>query len=509
MDTGDRLESNRAPLATLPRHLELTPEAERLLSHLEWERPHERFRGAPGLPTQDLQVLAQLRRHVDQFAATLAPEERASLEQLLARASADDALPALAATPAEEILDAQELALFRQLQAEPVPAESALHSSVHLIVKVTRWCNLRCTYCNYWREDPTPMSFPVLARMTHAVLRDPGVREAKFLWHGGESTMLSFDFYRKWLWLQEQFRRPDQLVRNRVQTNATILTDKWLQFIKDYRLIVGVSLDGPPEINDKRRVNHAGEGTSHKVRAGIERLYAAGIEPRVNMVVDQDVIDCGAERILEYFLEAGITRVGLLNVVPENTAPGEPLKNTYVPFPRFVAFMRDFFALWWPNHVDRIVPREIADLVRQSVGRSPLICNFAGRCFGVVYTVEPNGDVWCACDRYVGSDRSLLYGNLLSRPLGRVEASGWYRDVVDSNEKLVDRRRECRWFSVCHGGCPHDYKMATQWQQGFDGRCCGLGPLLDDIDAALRAVGVDPAAARPPAGAADASIVMA
>src|SRR5687768_2050934 len=232
MTTADRLESSRAASAPMTRPLGLTPEAERLLSHLEWERPHERYRGAPGLPTHDHQVLAQLRGHVEHFAATLSPEERVVLEQLLATASADDALPALAATPAEEILDPQELALFRQLQAEPVPAESALHPQVHLIVKVTRWCNLRCTYCNYWREDPTPMSFPVLARMTHAVLRDPGVREAKFLWHGGESTMLSFDFYRKWLWLQEQFRRPDQLVRNRVQTNATILSDKWIQFIK-------------------------------------------------------------------------------------------------------------------------------------------------------------------------------------------------------------------------------------------------------------------------------------
>jgi uncharacterized protein len=492
----DPVESQRLAAASSTRARAIPPEAERLLSHLEWERPHERVRGAPGLPTRDETVLAQLRQHVDQFAATLAPAERLALEQLLARAGADDALPALAATPAEEILEPEELALFRQLAAEPVPATSALHPQVHLIVKVTRWCNLRCTYCNYWREDPTPMSFPVLARMTHAVLRDPGVQEAKFLWHGGESTLLSFDFYRKWLWLQEQFRRPDQLVRNRVQTNATTLNDRWLQFIKDYRLIVGVSLDGPPEVNDRRRVNHAGEGTAHKVRAGIARLYAAGIEPRVNMVVDQEVIDCGAERILEYFLEAGITRVGLLNVVPENTAPGDPLKNTYVPFPRFVQFMRELFALWWPHHVDRIVLREIADLVRQSVGRSPLICNFAGRCFGVVYTVEPNGDVWCACDRYVGSDRSLLYGNLLAEPLNRVEASGWYRQLVAGNEQLVDRRRDCRWFSVCHGGCPHDYKMAQQWQQGFDGRCCGLGPLLDDIAAALRELGVDAEAAR-------------
>jgi uncharacterized protein len=491
LTTVERFRSSRQGAVSIPSQPILTPEAERLLSHLEWERPHERVRGAPGLPTSDLAVLAQLRRHVDQFAATLEPGERTALEQILDRASADDALPALAAVPAEEILDPGELRLFRELEAEPVPTTSALHPQVHLIVKVTRWCNLRCTYCNYWREDPTPMSFPVLARMTQAVLRDPGVEEAKFLWHGGESTLLSFEFYRKWLWLQEQFRRPDQLVRNRVQTNAVTLDDRWIQFIKDYRLIVGVSLDGPPEVNDRRRVNHAGEPTSHKVRAGIDRLYAAGIEPRVNMVVDQEVIDCGAERILEYFLEAGITRVGLLNVVPENTAPGEPLKNTYVPFPKFVGFMRDFFALWWPRHVDRIVPREIADLVRQSVGRSPLICNFAGHCFGVVYTVEPNGDVWCACDRYVGSERSTLYGNLLSAPLGRVEATPWYRDLVDGNESLVDRRRDCRWFSVCHGGCPHDYKMSTQWLEGFDGRCCGLGPLIDDISAALRAVGVD------------------
>ena len=83
-------------------------------------------------------MLAQLRRHIDEFASSLEPAQQATLAHLLRRAGNDDALPALAAMPAEEILDPRELALLRELEAEPLPTESALHPQVHLIVKVTR-----------------------------------------------------------------------------------------------------------------------------------------------------------------------------------------------------------------------------------------------------------------------------------------------------------------------------------------------------------------------------------
>jgi sulfatase maturation enzyme AslB (radical SAM superfamily) len=70
-----------------------------------------------------------------------------------------------------------------------------------------------------------------------------------------------------------------------------------------------------------------------------------------------------------------------------------------------------------------------------------------------------------------------LTGGGLSERLGAVRGE---------NRLAVDRMRECRWFSVCHGGCPHDRYTGERRLPGHDGRCCGLAPLLDDMAVTLR-----------------------
>jgi len=56
-----------------------------------------------------------------------------------------------------------------------------------LIVKATRLCNLRCTYCHDWRSGPNQtMPFEVLTQLTAKALRDPEHDSVEFIWHGGE-----------------------------------------------------------------------------------------------------------------------------------------------------------------------------------------------------------------------------------------------------------------------------------------------------------------------------------
>jgi uncharacterized protein len=352
-------------------------------------------------------------------------------------------------------------------------------------MKSTRLCNLRCTYCHSWRAGPNQtMTFPVLARATRDALRDPSVRWVDFVWHGGEATLVARDFYRQAVWLQERFRRPGQTVLNTVQTNGTRLTDDWLDFLREHDFSVGVSLDGPPEVHDSRRVDMGGKPTSARVRRGIERLRAAGIERSGTlMVVDEEIVAAGAERVLEYLVEIGVRRVALLNVLPENTPPGAEPRGDYLPFPGFVDFLRDLFRVWWPAYRDRIAIRELEDLVGQIGGEAPQICVFAGECFGTYLTVEPTGEV-SACDKYIDDD-TYRFGDVLTTGLSGALLSDRLAVVREENKRAVDRMRDCRWFGVCHGGCPHDRYTGERRLPGYDGRCCGLAPLLDDIAVTL------------------------
>jgi uncharacterized protein len=302
------------------------------------------------------------------------------------------------------------------------------------------------------------------------------------VWHGGEPTLLSPAFYRKALWLQEWFRRPDQLIHNTIQTNGTHLTDTWLSFLRDHRIQVGVSLDGPPEIHDRRRLDATGRPTAARVREGLRRLHEAGI-PQVGilMVVDEEVCNLGAGPLLAYLLETGIKRVALLNVLPENSGtvigPG-----SYLPLPRFVQFLRELFRVWWP-HRDRLAIRELSDLITKLRGGPPRLCVFAGDCFGSFLTVEPTGEV-SACDKYIG-DEQYRFGNVLVTSLAKLQRSVTLLAIRERNAAAVGLMRACPWFSICQGGCPHDRYTGERLLPGFDGRCCGFAPLLNDLAEAI------------------------
>lgn len=433
----------------------------------------------------DIATIERTAAHLQRFAETLPDEQRSALAGLLERARRADPFGALAARPATEVLTPREVAYFEQLRAEPGPAAPGPRRSLVVILKATRLCNLRCTYCHSWRDGPNQiMSFPVLARTIRDALRDPGVRAVEFVWHGGEVTLLPPTWYRKALWLQEQFRRADQRVSNAVQTNGTNLSDEWIEFLLRYRVSVGVSLDGPPAVHDRRRVDRMGRPTSAEVRRSIERLRDAGVEQSgVLMVIDDEICQIGAERVLEYVLELGVPGVGLLNVIPENTPAGSEQRGHYLGFSRYTTFLSDLFRLWWPTFTDRVVFRELADLVGLLRGGPAQMCVFAGDCFGQYLTVEPAGEI-SVCDKYIDDDR-YRFGNILTLNLADVQRSPRLAEIRAENNAALARQEQCPWFSVCHGGCPHDRYTAERRLGDQDARCCGLAGLLTEMAAAL------------------------
>src|ERR1700730_3119102 len=250
------------------------------------------------------------------FEAKLSELERAALRQLLPARLSE--LAFLFAAP-EEILSAPEHEVFTRLRSEDVDLAQpcALRQQTVLVMKATRLCNLRCTYCHAWKEGPNQvMRFEVLAKTTRDILRRPEVKRVNFVWHGGEVTVLPIEFFKKALWLQRVFRREDQAVSNSIQTNATRLNDEWTALFAAGNFQVGVSIDGPPEIHDLRRMTKTGQPTWEKVRAGIARLREASLPWGVLVVVDRHVVELGAKRLLECLLELRVADTALLNVIP-------------------------------------------------------------------------------------------------------------------------------------------------------------------------------------------------
>ena len=149
-----------------------------------------------------------------------------------------------------------------------------------LVVKIAQRCNLNCSYCymyqhadQSWRQRPPFMSEEtfghLLTRIEEYCDGRPG-REMYITFHGGEPMLMD----------PQQFDRFVSMAREKLkdrvslgmQTNATLVSDEWIEVLKRHNLRVGVSLDGPPEIHDLVRIDHAGRGSYSKAVEGMRKL---------------------------------------------------------------------------------------------------------------------------------------------------------------------------------------------------------------------------------------------
>lgn len=56
--------------------------------------------------------------------------------------------------PAEKILDTNELDIYHNERTKKIQAKAIKAKKLVIVLKATRLCNLRCTYCHSWAEGP-------------------------------------------------------------------------------------------------------------------------------------------------------------------------------------------------------------------------------------------------------------------------------------------------------------------------------------------------------------------
>jgi uncharacterized protein len=354
--------------------------------------------------------------------------------------------------------------------------------SCALIVKATRWCNLRCDYCHDWRAGAGQvMPFPVLAHMTASALRDPDHELVSFLWHGGEPLLLPREFFTKALMLQGHLRRPGQRVINAIQTNGTLLDPAWARYFRAHDFRVSVSLDGLPELHDRHRVYASGRPSFRNVARGMDVLRQHGVPFSVLMVVDEAALALGPDRIFDLFLDLGVTRWGLIAATPTNqpdAPPGTPAAH-YVDASRMTGFLTRMYDRWREHGDARVQLREIEAIRRRVAEQGAGLCTLAGACLGSYFAVEPNGDV-AHCDTFVGDPRYTL-GNVLRDRFADLRERAEVRALQVENDAALRAMHTCPNFQVCNGGCPHERYLAVRHDPAYRADCCGWSALIEHV----------------------------
>jgi uncharacterized protein len=343
-----------------------------------------------------------------------------------------------------------------------------------LILKPTEACNAACAYCEVdrkgWRTNkimPLEILELMFVRINEFLEERQGER-LEIVWHGGEPLLLGPEYFEKARAFQQKHCGATQVrIRHTIQTNLTLLTVSHIEALRQLGMAsVGTSYDPVAGV----RLLKKGEDGAAYNRAFLDAvalLEREGFRWGVICVVTR----LSLERPLDIFHF-------MTNLVPDGGVMFNPVnlekpEHDYLKISaeEFADFLGAIFPVWW-EHRDRyprVEPfRSLTEALLEK--RQNYYCADGGNCANTHFNLDPGGR-WSHCGR--SEDWGQLdYGSISERSIAQVFCDATRDELRRRNEVLSSGEcKGCKWWSVCHGGCPLDGHMSSGTLMGKTAWC--------------------------------------
>jgi uncharacterized protein len=327
----------------------------------------------------------------------------------------------------------------------------------------TPFCNISCDYCYLaGRDDTRRMAQEVVEAAAHRVLESTLLdRSLGIVWHAGEPLAAGVKFYEVAFASIANILGDHAEISHSIQTNATLINDRWCELFKQWNVRVGVSLDGPADLHDKHRRTRKGGSTFAKVMRGIEALRRAEIPFHVIAVLTSDSL-ARADEIFDFFAGEGIHDVGFNVDEQEGENQNSSVAGHGAEHGRFLRRL-----------LERSVPAPAQVNVRElevaarlvlhplptvSIDGLPYPDNAQTLPFAIV-SIAANGNFSTfspeMIDQRHPTHGRLVFGNVLRDPLLEMLRNKRFQAIYDDILRGVNRCREsCDFFAFCGGGAP-------------------------------------------------------
>lgn len=355
--------------------------------------------------------------------------------------------------PAEDLSDiAEEINAARQQGAlfsgEDLPLLElpALHIKA-LCLNIAHACNMKCRYCFASQGDfgmeAGIMSLETGQRALDYLVEQSGpIHNLEVDFFGGE-PLLAQDTLQQLVAYGRQLESLwNKHINFTLTTNALLITDELIDFVRAENLSVILSLDGRPETNDRHRILNNGAGTYDLIVPQIKKMvagkpksyYIRGTFTKKNLDFSED---------LRHIAELGFDAISLEPAVGEDNGysiQAEDLEQVLAEYERLTDLLYEY----------RCNGREIEFFhFNLDMQKGPCLAKRLSGCgAGMEYlVVTPNGDIY-PCHQFVG-EKEFILGNIFD---GRLDDQ--LRSRFAANH--LQNKSECcscwaRYF--CGGGC--------------------------------------------------------
>lgn len=344
-------------------------------------------------------------------------------------------------------------------------------------------CNIGCVYCY---QNPERDAGNVLRSYDLATLLEAIKREGHpFTLFGGEPLLMPVkDLEKLWAYGLQKFGS------NGIQTNGTLIRDDHVQLFHTYKVHVGISVDGPGELNDARWSGSLEKtrNATAKTHAAIEQLCKEQIPP--SLIVTLHRINATRDKLpamhawMRHLEQIGVksARLHLLEVETDAVRSECALSSE-----ENVEAMLGFLKL--EKQLTSLKFDMFEDMRNMLLGRD-----------------NKTTCVWNACDPYTTKAVQGIEGNGQRSNCGRTNKEGI--DFVKSDSEGFERYmalyqtpqeyggcKDCRFFLMCKGQCPGT-AIDGDWRNRTE-LCEVLKTLYRHLEEEMITDGLEPLSVRP------------
>ena len=355
--------------------------------------------------------------------------------------------------------------------------------SITAIVKPTHDCNLSCSYC-YVEEgaEKGKMSSTTLEKMIEQLGKVNHGRRSSIIWHGGEPLKMPREFYEYARYVEYWVsKKEDTKFDNSVQSNGTLLTEEWADFLRESHFSIGFSLDGPEKINNLTRKYPNGKGAYNEIVRGIKTGIKYGIGGGFIVVLNKNNIT-HLDEIYNFVKEMGVG--AKINPLIHSGKGFKNLDNLAITPKEYGNAMKFLFdKYFYDKDFERGLDPFDVLIGNVSVGNPEGCCSFSKSCQENFISVGPLGDVY-PCGRFDGV-KNFWMGNV-----NNVELSDSIKGEVRKNllKRKLERMSECspcEHNKICNGGCMSNGYMRNGDFMDKDYYCAGYKSLFNHIGKAI------------------------
>jgi uncharacterized protein len=326
----------------------------------------------------------------------------------------------------------------------------------YILIKLAARCNLKCSYCYWFRDDSVYEKPAVLTRQAEAAflekltmhIREYQVEHFSILFHGGEPLLFGKKRFKAFCSkLRDIEKELGFELKLAITSNGALIDAEWAQLFKAFRVAVTVSIDGSERVHDQRRVDFKGRGTFNRVRAALPILAAEGIRPGLLAVCSPQ---SDPEELCEFFVrQLGIRHFDIL--VPDATHEDQPASIARYYKQLFdtvydVYGMSEVHVRWLETVTKGLlgVPSH-----SESIGYRPV----------TTFTLLTDGSLEpLDVLRTAGNKATATSLDIFNHELQAIQLDPLWREVRDAALTLAPVCQQCVYKNACGGG-----HIASRW----------------------------------------------